>query len=96
MAGDEDRRALARVVVNGRVRVRPTGSGQAGRLCHVRDANADGVRLIVEDEPGLDGDADRLEVLTASGRRRQVDVELQVVWSERRDDGLQQLGCRFV
>jgi len=96
MAGDKDRRALARVAVNGRVRVRPTGSGQTGRVCHVRDANAEGVRLVVEDEAGLDGDADRLEVLTPSGRRRQADVELQVVWCERRDDGRQQLGCRFV
>lgn len=95
MAGDEERRALARVVINGKVRVRPTGADGAGHLCRVRDANAEGVRLVVEDLDGLDHAPGVLEVLTASGRPQQTELELQVVWSERRDDGLQHIGCSF-
>lgn len=95
MAGDEERRALARVVINGKVRVRPTGVDGAGHLCRVRDANAEGVRLVVEDLGGMDHAPGVLEVLTASGRPQQTELELQVVWSERRDDGLQHIGCSF-
>ena len=71
MAGEEERRALARVTVKGKVRVRPAGEGGGGRLCRVRDANADGVRLIVEALEGLDDDGlDKIEVLTVGRVRR--------------------------
>lgn len=96
MSADEERRTLARVVINGKVRVRSAGADGAGRLCHVRDSNAEGVRLVVEDLDGLDESADMLEVLTASGRSQRTELELRVVWSERRDDGLQHVGCSFV
>lgn len=97
MVGEEERRALARVTVDGRVRVRPAGEGGGGRLCRVRDANADGVRLVVEELEGLDDDElDLIEVLTSSARPLKVELELEVVWIERRDDGLQHLGCTFV
>lgn len=97
MVGEEERRALTRVTVDGRVRVRPAGESGGGRLCRVRDANADGVRLVVEELEGLDDDElDLIEVLTSSARPLKVELELEVVWIERRDDGLQHLGCTFV
>jgi hypothetical protein len=77
------------------VHVRPAGADGAGHLCRVRDANAEGVRLVVEDLAGLEDSPAVLEVLTASGRPQQAELELQVVWSERRDDGLQHIGCSF-
>jgi len=95
MSGYDERRALDRVVINGKVRVRPTGADGAGHLCRVRDANAEGVRLVVEELGGMDEAPDVLEVLTASGRPQQTELELRVVWSERRDDGLQHIGCSF-
>lgn len=97
MTEGEERRALARITVDGRVRVRLAGEGGGGHLCRVRDANADGARLVVEDLEGLDEHGlDRLEVLTASARPQQVELEMEVVWIERRNDGLQHLGCSFV
>lgn len=96
MSADEERRTLARVVINGKVRVRSVGADGVGRLCRVRDSNAEGVRLVVEDLDGLDESADMLEVLTASGRPQMTELELRVVWSERSDDGLQHVGCSFV
>lgn len=95
MSADEERRALDRVVINGRVRVRPGGADGAGHLCRVRDANAEGVRLVVEDLGGIDEAPEVLEVLTASGRPQQTELALRVVWTERRDDGLQHIGCSF-
>lgn len=95
MAGDDERRALERVVLKGQVRVRPAGSSGIGRLCRVRDATSEGVRLIVDDEQGIEDEWNVLEILTASGRQQQAEVELKIVWSERADDGLQHVGCSF-
>lgn len=97
MVGEEERRALGRVTINGKVRVRPAGEAGGGHLCRVRDASAEGVRLVVEHLEGLEEDGlDVVEVLTASARPQKVELELEVVWIERREDGLQHLGCTFV
>lgn len=96
MAAEEERRALERVVIKGRVRVRPAGSSGMGRLCRVRDAHSDGVRLVVDDDQGIDSDWHVLEVLTASGRQQRAEVDLAVIWAEHGDDGHQHVGCSFV